>query len=264
MEVPQKTWNRATIWLSNLPPLPLFQTFLSPTCFSYSLAIFSGCYFSAVLANGGCFLFFSKIPYLTGHQSQLNILSTLFLPLGNCSSSSFKTPFIWKMRLHIWAGVWCLRQWGICLQYRMTPPSCGLCLLWFPSHPLHLAIGHWRVYYLTHSSPHSWRHLYRILLQVSFLSRSTSLFPNDSDCYLDTSIYFFGHDLDLIVTNNSWKTSLSILLFSDHSLHFSSSLTCQHFFTAPRQLFQPIFDSLPHLLSQLRLLGLTLQLFPCM
>lgn len=89
----------------------------------------------------------------------------------------------------------------------------------------------------------------RIPLQASFPSRSTSLFPNDSDCNLATSIPFCGHDLDLIVTNNSWKTSVSIPLFSDHSLHSSSSFTCQHFFTAPHQLFQPIFYSLPHLLS---------------
>lgn len=102
---------------------------------------------------------------------------------------------------------------------------------------------------LSHSSPRSWRHTYRIPLQASFPSRSTSLFPNDSDCNLATSIPFCGHDLDLIVTNNSWKTSLSIPLFSDHSLHSSSSFTCQHFFTAPRQLFQPIFYSLPPLLS---------------
>ena len=116
---------------------------------------------------------------------------------------------------------------------------------------------------LSHSSPHSWRHPYKIPLQASFPSHSTSLFPNDSDCCLATSIHFRGHDLHLVVTSNSWKTSLSILLFSDHSLHSSSSFTCQHFFTAPRQLFQPIFYSLPHLRSQLRLHSLTLQLVPC-
>ena len=35
---------------------------------------------------------FSKIPSLTGSQSQLNILSTLFLPLGNCSFLFIQNP----------------------------------------------------------------------------------------------------------------------------------------------------------------------------